>query len=268
MNKQQKELIQELIFFYKKLGHSPKRRDVPKLAWKCYKHFGSFNKAKKKAGLKMVNVRIIDFPNGTFELDKNLARIASYLMFDGHLYKDLKGLMYSSKNINDLKEFEKVFKRKFGNLREIYHLNSSGNKKQTHKIYFFNKIISTKLFKLGIPKGDKTITEYLIPKWIIDNKEFSKEFVKIAYLCEGSMKENRKNPRITISINKSENLLDSGLKFMEQMKKILDYHGIKTTNVGVYNAKPRKDGVKVKMLRFRVITKYNNKFIKEIGWLK
>ena len=71
-----------------------------------------------------------------------------------------------------------------------------------------------------------------------------------------------------INMHKSETLLDSGLNFMEQIRRILCDNGIETTDVAIYNAKPRKDGVKVKGLRFRVITRYNNKFIKEIGWLK
>jgi hypothetical protein len=82
------------------------------------------------------------------------------------------------------------------------------------------------------------------------------------------MKENRKNPRIKFNINKAESLLRNGLSFLRGIKKILKNEGIETTKIGVYDAKTRKDKVKVKELRFRVITKYNNKFINKIGWAK
>lgn len=118
---------------------------------------------------------------------------------------------------------------------------------------------------LGVPKGSKTITRFLIPKWIIKNKQFSKEFVKIAYFCEGSMKEKRKNPRIKFNINKAESLLNNGMRFMEQIRKILKENNIKTTSIGIYNQRPRKDKVKVKEMRFRIITEHNNNFIKHIA---
>lgn len=169
---------------------------------------------------------------------------------------------------SDLKKFEKIVKRKF-KIKGKYYLNDGGaGRTKTHKYRVFSRKICKKLEKLGVPKGSKTITKYLIPDWIIKNKKFAVEFVKIAYLCEGSMKEKRKNPRISINMHKSEKLLKNGLNFMEQIRKILDNNKIKTTSVGIYAAKKRKDGIKVKLLKFRVITGDNNIFINKIGWLK
>jgi len=271
MKKVQIKILNELRDEADRLGHSPKRREIPKLAWKCYKHFVSFNKAKKKAGLSIVNVRIIDFPKEVFELDKDMARLASYLTFDGHLYKDLKGFMYSSKNIEDLKEFEKLIKRKFGHLREIYHLNSGGaGKTKTHKIYFFNKRICKELFKLGIPKGDKVIQEFSVPKWINNNKEFSREYVKIAFFCEGCFTEEfGRTPRIQINTAKCEEIFNSGLEFMYALKMMPEKFDIQTTKCYISGRRLRKrDGKVTRDIKFRIDIKDNNKFIKEIGWLK
>ena len=82
------------------------------------------------------------------------------------------------------------------------------------------------------------------------------------------MKEKRKNPRISINMCKSEQLLQNGVDFMNQIRSILKENGIETTPIGVYSIKPRKDGTKVKILRFRIKTLHNNNFIKKIGWLK
>lgn len=270
MDKKQKGLIKQLRDLNKQFGHSPKRREItPELSWKCYKYFGSFNEAKKKAGLKLVNVKILDFPKEVFKIDKDMAAIASYLTFDGHLYKDLKGFMYSSKNIKDLKEFEKIIKRKFGNLREIYHLNS-GRGGIAHKVYFFNKTISEELFKLGVPKGDKSIQKFNVPVCISSSKELSREYLKIAFFCEGSFKEEAgRTPRIIFTQSKWEDILDSGLKFMNTLRMMLKKFDINTKECFITSKRIRKrDGKITRDIRFRVEIKDNNKFIKKIGWLK
>ncbi len=193
--------------------------------------------------------------------DLDLVRIITYLFFDGHLYKDLSCFYFSSKDDQILKELDKIVQRKFGIKGRFYYNDGGAGRIKTHKYRVFNKKICTELNNLGVPKGSKTITEFTIPKWIIKNKKFAKEFIKIAYFCEGSMKENRKNPRIKLNINKAQQLLKNGLLFMESIRNILKKNDIETTNIGIYNAKIRSDGVKVKELRFRVITKHNNKFI-------
>ena len=262
-------LISQLKTFEKELGHSPKRRDIPALAAKCYNYFGSFNEAKKKAGLSIRNVQINQFPKNAFRIDKDLAQIASYLTFDGHLYKDLKGMMYSSKNIYDLERFEEVIRRKFG-LPARYHLYSAGSRGQTHKIYFFNKKVCEYLLKKGVPKGDKVIQEFDVPDWISCSKNLSREYLKIAYLCEGSMKEkDRKTPRISFIHAKCVDILDSGVKFIDTLKMMLGKFDINTGSCYISKERIRKkDNKRVNDLRFRIKTEDNHKFIREIGWLK
>lgn len=268
MNEKQKEIIKELKKAAEKLGHSPTRRDMPQLAWKCYNHFASFNKAKQIANLEIRNVRITKFPKRAFIIDKDLARIASYLTFDGHIYKNLKGMFYSSKNIKDIKDFEKIILQKF-KIKGKIKLNSAGSHHQTHKFYVFNKIIATKLLNKGVPKGDKSTQAFYVPHWIKNNKEFSREYLKIVYLCEGSMKENRKHPRIQINTGKCEELLSSGIKFMNELRQMLSKFGIRTTECSVYGTRVRKRDNKVcRDIRFRILTSDSDKFIKEIGWFK
>ncbi len=268
MNKIQKQIIKELKEASNNLGRSPRRRDVPNLAVRCYKHFGSFNEAKKKVGLSIMNVRVLNFPKKVFKIDKDMAAIAAYLTTDGHLYKDLSGFAYYSKNINDLKEFEKLIKRKFG-MKGKYRLNS-GRGGITHSFLVFNKKISTELFKLGIPKGDKVIQVFNVPNWVSSSKEFSREYLKIAYLCEGTRGEEKgRTPRILFTMAKSEDILDSGLKFANTLKMMLQKFNIKTKKAHVTGKRLRKtDGKITRDIRFRVNIEDNDRFIKEIGWLK
>ena len=265
----QDQLIRELKKVAAELDHSPQRREVPNLAVKCYKQFGSFNKAKLIAGLEIKNVNITEFPKNAFKLDKDLVAIVSYVTFDGHLYKNFKGFYYSSKNINDLKIFKKIVKRKFG-LPARYHLFNSGSRNQTHMIYFFNKQVCEFLFKSGAPKGDKAIQIFDVPEWIVKSREFSREYLKIAYLCEGSIKEkDRKNPRISFTQSKQTEILNSGLKFMNTIKSMLADFDINTTDSCISGMRIRKrDGKMTQDIRFRIKTADNDKFISEIGWLK
>jgi len=266
MNRAQKILIKELKEQAKKLGHSPIKREIPKLAYKCYKSFASFNKAKEKAGLEVKNVRIINFPKNVFRKDKDLTKIIAYLTFDGHLYKDLSAFFLSSRRIENLKEFEKIIKRKF-NMNGKYKLNSGGIKNNTHKFIVFNKKISKELYKLGAPKGDKSIQKFNVPKWVSSSKNLSREYLKIAFLCEGSNKEEKgRTARIQINTAKTEDKLDSGLRFMNNLREMLKNLGINTTKCYVTGKRLRKTDNKIsKNIKFRIDIKDNHKFIKQIA---
>lgn len=124
---------------------------------------------------------------------------------------------------------------------------------------------------MGIPNGDKVIQSFMVPAWIISSKEFSREYLKIAYLCEGCNKEEkeRKNPRMQINTAKSECLLGSGIKFMEELRKMLLKFEIESTECYVYGKRVRKkDNLLTKDIKFRILTKDNGRFMQEIGWLK
>lgn len=270
MNPIQKEIIIKLQDFATLIGHSPQRRELPSFALKCYKHFGSFNAAKIKAGLNIKNIKTTSFPANAFELDKDMASIASYVTFDGHLYQDLSGSMYSSKNIEDLKKFEKIVKRKFG-LKGKYYLFSGGiGVHKTHRICFFNKTICKRLHDLEIPSGDKVTKIFNVPKWIYSSNELSREYLKIAFFCEGCFeKEKRRKPRITFANAKCEDLLYNGIEFVNQLRKMLKRFDIDTTEHFISGKRIRnRDGKISKDIRFRVKVGANNKFISEIGWLK
>ena len=267
MNKTQKEIIKELKKAAKKLSKSPTRREIPKLGYQIYKHFSSFNRAKQLAGLS-INEKNRSIPKSSYRYTKDLAKIVSYLMFDGHLYKRLTGFKAYSKNIKELEKFEKMVKRQF-KIKAQYKYNHAGSKKQTHVIEFFNSKACRFLHKIGTPKGDKSLTKYGVPLWIKNNKEFSREYLKIAYLCEGCWKEkDRLNPRIKFNMHKSNNILDNGRLFLQDIRNMLRKFNIETTSIGTYKGKLRKDKIQTSELRFRVLTKDNQKFINEIGWFK
>jgi len=267
MNSKQRQILKEIKNCSIKLGHSPRKREIHNLAQKCYKYFGSFNRVKKLANLEIVNVRKTNFPKNAFKIDRNLAFISAFLTADGHVYKDLKGFYFSSNNLNILKKIEGIIKNKFG----IKGLYREGNGYGiSYKFLVFNKPITLFLVRLGIPPGDKMTTPFDVPECIKNNKKLSKEYLKILFYCEGGKSKQSKNTeKIKINFNKSERLLEDGLKFMNSLKKLLKEFNIETTNIWVSEGNKRKrDGEITKQINFHIKSNSVNRFINEIGWLK
>ena len=178
----------------------------------------------------------------------------------------MKGFLLVSKDKEILKEFEILIKNKFGETG-VYKKGMGFGESINYRVY--NLKIGKFLNDCGTPKGNKVLTEFRVPEWIKNNKEFVKEYLNIAFYCKGCMeKKNRPNPRISFNINKSEKLIKNGILFMNDLKDMLKCFDINTTPVGITKGNTRKDGNITKMLRFRVLTEDNNKFIKEIGWIK
>lgn len=267
MNNKQKQLVVELKHSYKKLGHSPTRREVPSLAKRCYKYFNSFNKAKEVASLEIKNKRITTFPKKAFKLDKGMVTIIAYLTADGHLYKDLKGFNFYSRDKKFLEHLANIVYRKFG-LKGIYGEGSGYGKCFRYKV--FNKQITLFLKDSGVPAGDKMLTSFDVPKWIKDNKRFSKEYLRILFYCEGSRYKHSKNTEvIKINFNKSEKILQNGINFMNSLKNMLENFHIRTTNIWIMKGNLRKkDNETTKMIVFKVKSNSVNSFINKIGWLK
>ena len=67
------------------------------------------------------------------------------------------------------------------------------NKYIGEKYYYFNANLCKFLQSVGTPSGDKMILKFDIPEWIKNSKEFSREYLKIAFLCEGSKYKQSKN---------------------------------------------------------------------------
>ena len=175
--------------------------------------------------------------------------------------------MFSSNNIEELLIFEKWMIEQFNVTAK--KLEKTNNIYKNYRIWFFNTEVSKFFHEIETPKGDKVLTSFHVPKWIQNNKEYAREYLKIAYLCEGCNKEyDRTHPRIKFNQNKEERLAKEGIVFLNEIKELLDLFNICTTKVSTHKGNIRKDGIITKELRYRIITKDNSKFYSEIGWLK
>lgn len=271
MNK--KEITDQLVVYNNKLNRTPGRRDLPYSLYRnCCKYFGSLNNAKQAAELNIYKRKCEPLSEDSKKLTLELVKIVSYLTGDGHLHKDLKGFLHSSKDINSLKDFEFCVKKQFGiNISKIQY-SDEDSYGECIQYRYFNTTVAKFLYSIGTPKGDKVITSFDIPEWIKNNKEFMKEYIKILFYCEGSKfldKTTNKN-RIQINMRKTEDFVPDGQIFMNSIKNSLkkDFN-IETSNLWLLKGQKRnKDNKNTKDLRFIITKEFNDSFIENIGWLK
>jgi len=196
-------------------------------------------------------------------LDKDLAKIVSYLTFDGHLAEDLKCFYLCSKHKEVLSNFENIVYHKFkikGRLEK-----REGHVGKSYKYRVFNREVCRFLEKIGVPKGNKIAKQFLIPIWIRNNKEFSREYLTTAFDCEGSI-WFEKQPKIRFGIFKSEELLDNAFQFIDEMKFMLNSFNIKTTNSWLIKGNQRKDGRLTKGIYFKIKQNSLKQYAQEIGF--
>lgn len=196
------------------------------------------------------------------EFNKDLAKLVSYLTFDGHLVEDLKCFYLSSKSKDALTDFKDIVHKSFG-IKGRFETGMGHG--ESYKYRIFNREICKFLEKIGVPKGCKINKRFLIPDWIKENKDFSKEYLRIAFDCEGSI-WFEKQPKIRFGIFKNEKILDNGFKFLEEIRLMLNNFDISSTNIWLIKGNARKDGKLTKGLYFKVRQKSLKQFSKEVGF--
>ncbi len=170
-----------------------------------------------------------------------LAKLVSYLTFDGHLSKDLKQIYLSSKDDNFLRSFSDLIKIhfKFCGKYEICREGFGISKKYR----VFSRAFSQLLLLAGTPSGNKSVTKFLVPEWIIANNDFSTAYLQIAFDSEGSIWKDRSDAwRIRFKLHKNEKLLKNGKSFMEQLRSMLADLDIETTNLWTVDALENRHG--------------------------
>lgn len=165
-------------------------------------------------------------------LDLNIAKLVSYLAFDGHLSADYRQFLLASKDKELLDDFTFAVRRY--NLVPI--------KKQAvsewgscYVVRVFNSSFTRVLELAGAPRGKKTQVPFLVPRWILQDRESTREYLRIAFDCGGSVWKDRYSSRIRFKICKSKVHLANGIHYMEQLRKMLKMFSVETTKVWIVN---------------------------------
>lgn len=202
--------------------------------------------------------------NNEIKFDKDLVKIVSYLTFDGHLARDLKCFYLCSKDKKVLSIFEKLVRRKFrigGRLEK-----REGYIGESYKYRVFNRHVCKFLERIGAPNGCKVNKTFLVPDWIKNNKEFCRNYLKIAFDCEGSIWFEKQQPKIRFGIFKSEEHIGNCFEFIEEMKSMLKWFDVNSTRTWLIKGNERKDGKVTKGLYFKIKQDSLEQFAKEIGF--
>lgn len=197
-----------------------------------------------------------------------LASIVAALMCDGHLQGEPKWRFdFTSKDLQELEIFGNEIFNLFGIKGRVRPCK--GNKfGKTFNFGVNCKLLSRVLHLVGVPKGCKVMQEFSVPTWIKNEKECFRSFVRMVFNCEGTVDISKHNPFIGLEMWKSQNLLDNGFQFLNEIKEGLEkFFNIKSTIFISNTLNVRKDGVITCGIRLR-IKRLNSliNFKEEIGF--
>lgn len=210
-----------------------------------------------------------------FRASPQLTQICGHLIGDGYLRltKKAGGRLKFFGNPSKLKEIAKIYEKLFNKkIKLVERDNGPG-----YKLEFADSIVVRCLHKIGVPSGDKVLTKFGIPFWILNgNREIKRKFIQaivddeLETLCKHKDGSNSWTG-LRLKMNKSEKLLPDILKFFNQIILILKEFGIETTEAKIYKnvSYIRGDGTKTYSAVFRIRNYIENrrKFFKEIGFI-
>ncbi|MBU1974430.1 MAG: LAGLIDADG family homing endonuclease [Nanoarchaeota archaeon] len=179
-----------------------------------------------------------------------LARLVADLTSDGHL--QIQGhrhiASFYSKSISEIKSVERKFIELFNIKGKLYldqrPVGKNPNPIKRYKIFFISKPISIFLRDIGTPVGNKTNNPFEVPNWIFKgNPNLKIAYLKGLYDAEGSIFcIKNKRWRMSLRMAKNKEILDSGIKYFEQIRSMLKEFKIKSSPVRCYKLNIRKDG--------------------------
>ncbi len=199
----------------------------------------------------------------SIELDADAARLASYLTFDGHLSADLKQFYLSSSDESALKDFARIVREKFGVEGKTEEGMGHG---KSWKYRVLRSHPAQELYRLGVPRGNKTKSEFRVPKWVSESRANATAYLQTAFDCEGSVSIKGKQADLRFSLAKDVRLMENGLAFLEDLKRLLSLFGVACTNTWLVPGNKKKDGSETAFMNFRVKQKSNDLFYQNVGF--
>ena len=173
---------------------------------------------------------LIDIAYNDFEKAGALARICGFMLGDGHLAQTSIRFHFSG-NREALKEVQKdlgvLGYLNYSVIRSVTLANElMGRKFKGISTSFTldSKAFSLLLQYLGIPKGDKTITSFRVPKFIKNGTKFVKrEFLRALFGCDADKPNYKKMNFGALSLrqNKSVSLKKEMITYYKEISSIL-----------------------------------------------
>ena len=182
-----------------------------------------------------------------------ILKIMGYLFGDGNIHflnKTGKGVVSFYGEKKNLSKIKKDIETVGWKCSKIYKRNRETEIKTYYKTYKFKRTeywctvrsssFALLLATLGVPVGNKTKTSYSLPEWLYNATLWQKRlFLSSFFGAEMSTPKTMKSHGYNfycpvISMNKKEEHLESGIKFLEGISNLLNEFGIKTKEIS-YN---------------------------------
>jgi intein/homing endonuclease len=188
-----------------------------------------------------------------------LAEIVTDLITDGHLEVRRLGtrskydyIAFFSKEQSELKRFGDLIYKNFGIKGKI---REWGSDKRISYI-LSNAGVVRYLLKAGVTAGSKVSTDFVVPPWVLEeDRRIIRVFIRRCFTCDGSIlyDKDRKRWIIHFTTHKELSLIESGEKYLEQLRKLLRSFRIKSSNITTSDRYIRsRDREKIVGLRFKI----------------
>lgn len=184
-------------------------------------------------------------PIRRFRKSSDLAEFIGIMLGDGNLWENRVKIAFNKNDLRYIGYVRNLFEKIFGILPRIEH----SKKLNGSFLVCNNKILTNKLLALGLKRGNKINNSIIIPRWIKENKNYSKRCIKGLIDTDGCIYFCKRDKKVYLKFT------SFNLKLLNDFKSIskrLGYNFVKANknNVALY----RKEEVA--------------KFIKEIKPLK
>lgn len=184
---------------------------------------------------------------------KELAEIIAALITDGHIDFSMQGgtpklskLILYSNSKTECQWFLSILYsllRVKGTLIK-YKSKSGFSTRSSFKAVVHSSMLAKTFVLLGVPCGDKTKTSYLIPDWILTGSpKIKSAFLRVLFNFDGSISLRSGRPsgaELNYCMNKHKDLVQNGVKFIQQIKDMLFTFGVRAGKPHVRHHKKDK----------------------------
>ncbi len=204
-----------------------------------------------------------------------LACLCAHLIGDG-------SLKLTNKNQGSIRFYGK--KEKLLSIAQDYQLifgrevlltrRKRSKEKEEFKILFYDTHMARILAFIGVPTGDKILSAFKVPPWIMNgDKEMKRSFLQA--ICDdelGGVYKIKRNTWLGLrfKMSKKKEFIQQHLVFLEQLRSLLKEFGIETSKIKVVpnQAYNRKDGNISYPAYFKIMNAKPNrlKFYNEVGF--
>jgi tRNA-splicing ligase RtcB len=231
---------------------------------KIKKTFYKIRVPKEKSSLEIIikNLKERDLLPLTYDNPKfpYLIKICAFIFGDGSMNfigKKKDGILHFSGKKEDLLEIKKDLEKIGYTSSKIYkhkYVCKNGKISYIDNFYVNASSLLLLLAALGVPLGKKVNLKYNVPKWLFQAPLWQKRlFLAVLFGCELRKPHRRKERKFgfnapVFTMNKRIDLIENGKKFLEDIAKLCQEFGVKTTKIQCRRLIVSKNGNKTKAL--------------------